>query len=368
MSNKIDGETTDRVAWGSEPTWKAANLLQNESQNKMQLGHALDWYAYRSDSKEQKTWFLDYIGLNFPPDVKERLSILPDESFRPAGSLVRCAMRGAKIENLQKYVKDYIARFDELRRYLIKDQTIKVKKTQTRDVKVALIISELNDVLDIFITKRKPFLVEACDILTLNDASKTTKKEVIKYFAKTLSELESFLDKSDAEIIEGYGNFSRQQISKMVEFLKSLESYVPETDDEPKPEKIRKPRRKKVKSAEQVLRKFQYRRNGIHVKAVSVNPGSFLGQQQLIVFHEDKRVLGVFYAKDEKGLTVSGSSIRNYDEEKSFSKKIRKPEEVIPGVITGGKVAVRQLIDSVKTTPSVLRSSISEETLLLRIF
>lgn len=374
-ANRIDSDHTDRAAWGPEPTWPAGKILESDAQFKTRLGFAFNWYSYMSDGKQQKSWFLEYLNTyKFPSDVCERLSNLPAESFAPSGSLVRCAMRGAKIENLQRYIKEHVQKFEELYYYLVRRGEIKVKTIaiKKKDPRITKSITNISEILDVFTTKRKPFLCSADDILTLNDATKTVAKEVIKYFSPTINELEAVLNKSDEDLTEGYANFSRQQINKMHEFLSTMNSYEPDVEeDEPVNaiQKTRKPRRKKLKTAAMVLKKFKYRKTSSELPGIgSVKPESFLGQQQLIIYHEDKRILGVFYASDESGLTVSGSSIRGFDEEKSFSKTIRKPHEVIPKITTQGKIPVRHLIEGLTTQSRILRSSISESTILLRVF
>jgi hypothetical protein len=314
--NRIDAAVTDSVAWGPEPTWPPSTLLETASQRKMRLGFAFDWYSYRSDANDQKTWFLQYLSSqNYPSAVSERFTNLPAESFAPAGSLVRCATRGAKIENLQRYISDYVTRFNDLHSLLVTRQVIKVKSVRVvkQDPRIGKCIVQINEILDVFITKLKPFLVTAEDILTLNDASPNVVKSVKHHFLGLQTELTAVLQKTDPELTEAYSNYSRQQITKMNDFLDTINSYEPEIQDiVPEVVKTRKPRKKKVKTSGQILKKFKYKGSSTELKGLSsVQPSTFLGQQQLVIYHEDKRIIGVFYAADSKGLTVSGSSIRD---------------------------------------------------------
>jgi hypothetical protein len=76
--------------------------------------------------------------------------------------------------------------------------------------------------------------------------------------------------------------------------------------------------------------------------------------------------LTVFRAIDRGGLQVKGTSIINYDEKNSFTKRTgRKPEEYLKKVLEGGKIVLRKLMDDMKEAPLAYR--INENTILLRI-
>ena len=62
-----------------------------------------------------------------------------------------------------------------------------------------------------------------------------------------------------------------------------------------------------------------------------------------------------------------GSSIINFAEAKSVSKKLRKPEVMLPEVLSGGKVFLRNVIESIRAVESQLNGRINADTILLRI-
>jgi hypothetical protein len=57
----------------------------------------------------------------------------------------------------------------------------------------------------------------------------------------------------------------------------------------------------------------------------------------------------------------------NYTESKSVQKKLRKPEQVVPEVINGGKVFLRNVIDNIRAVQSPLSGRINADTVLVRI-
>jgi hypothetical protein len=63
---------------------------------------------------------------------------------------------------------------------------------------------------------------------------------------------------------------------------------------------------------------------------------------------------------------MKGTSLLNYNT-KSVMKKLRKPEQMLPEVLKGGKVFLRNVIDNIKAVESPLSGRINEDTILLRV-
>jgi hypothetical protein len=67
------------------------------------------------------------------------------------------------------------------------------------------------------------------------------------------------------------------------------------------------------------------------------------------------------------GLSVRGTTIIGYDQDSSVTKKLRKPEQIIPQVLNEGKFGLRKIMSVIKTTETKANGRINEETILLRI-
>jgi hypothetical protein len=117
----------------------------------------------------------------------------------------------------------------------------------------------------------------------------------------------------------------------------------------------RKPRAKKFKSASEVTQKVNYMKTDEKLKVSSVSPDQIVGALQLWVFNVKTRKLGVFVSQDEQGLTVKGTTVKSFDEIKSVSKTVRKPEVKIPELMSAGKVALRRVMDDIKAKASKLK-------------
>jgi hypothetical protein len=99
----------------------------------------------------------------------------------------------------------------------------------------------------------------------------------------------------------------------------------------------------------------------------SVPATSIVGASQLWVYNTKTRKLGVYNAEDAGGLSVKGSSIINFAEKKSVQKKLRKPEQMIPNVLNGGKVFLRNAIENIRAVESPLTGRLNVDTILLKV-
>jgi hypothetical protein len=59
--------------------------------------------------------------------------------------------------------------------------------------------------------------------------------------------------------------------------------------------------------------------------------------------------------------------IQNFVETKSVQKKLRKPEVVLPEVINGGKVILKNILTNIRAVENNLTGRINGDTILVRV-
>ncbi|NDB60232.1 hypothetical protein EB001_17535, partial [bacterium] len=79
------------------------------------------------------------------------------------------------------------------------------------------------------------------------------------------------------------------------------------------------------------------------------------------------RNLSVYHAVGRSGLSIRGTTITGYDTDASLTKKVRKPEQVVPQVLNAGKVDLRSIMKNLSTTESKANGRINKDTILLRV-
>ena len=72
--------------------------------------------------------------------------------------------------------------------------------------------------------------------------------------------------------------------------------------------------------------------------------------------------------REGSGLSVKGTTIIGYDEEKSVQRTIRKTAEFLPQLKKATRAKTEKLIQSLKTTETKLNGRINGETILIAAF
>ena len=87
-----------------------------------------------------------------------------------------------------------------------------------------------------------------------------------------------------------------------------------------------------------------------------------------MLFRSKTRKLGKYVpGAYQDGLSVKGTTIQGYDEAKSVSKTLRKPDQQLKEFMKSGKVQLRKFLDTIKATETKLNGRINEEVILLRV-
>jgi hypothetical protein len=172
----------------------------------------------------------------------------------------------------------------------------------------------------------------------------------------------------DFEYDDGFE--SRTQKKARLEKLKYWTQFVYDCErfvGNKKVAKVRKPREKKAKPAIDLVKGLKYQKEFPPLKIVSVNPTEIIGAVQVWTYNTKYKKLTRYDASGPSGIQVKGASITSFDAEKSSTKSLRKPEVTIQSLLGAGKVALRKIMDDVKTNESKPTGRINTDTILLRI-
>ena len=225
------------------------------------------------------------------------------------------------------------------------------------------IVSTIDEQLDLFFDDKVESwnLKEHLAGLTITPA---VGKRVVSHFDRLMQEYDEALTRKDEQLNEAYSKISRPKLKRMREFLASIIASL--SAESHKTKVVRAARAPRAKSAHQLVQKMRYQLSHKELDLLSVAPESIIGASQLWVYNTKTRKLGVYNAQGTSGLKVKGSTILGFDEATSVSKKLRKPEKVLPTVAQGGKVALRSVLDDVNAVASPLTGRVNADTILLR--
>jgi hypothetical protein len=359
MARLLDANT---VYAGLEPKF-TIELTQ------IQLMQALNWYSQNKDTKDAYKYASDYFKKNFKMDIGETIKEYPS-TF---GWLCRILSNGGSLSiRNQVYFDDKV---EEIKRAVLeaknKPKVVEPKSTtpvttiqERMGEKIAEVVGELEASIDDYILSGFEKMPAPYGIM--HDKTKGAYvPKIVEVFKKHRSEFDEVLTTEDEQLKEGYSNFTKPQMKKLVAYCDLIITDALKFAEVAKTN--RKPRKKKQKSPDQLVSKMKCLDKFEELKLESVPAKDIIGALQLWVYNTKTRKLGCYIADDAGGLSVKGSSILNYTESKSVSKKLRKPEATLPEVLKGGKVYLRNALDNIKAVATPLTGRINSDTILLRI-
>jgi hypothetical protein len=355
MTRIIDSNV---VMYGHEPKF-------DRELSKIELMATLNWYTQNKDTRDAVKYANDYFRKNYKLNVENVIKEYPT-TF---GFVCRILNNGGIInEKDNTWFNETILKIkNDLANYkvevVVDDKPVMPNIQDRIREKASECIGELEGLLDEYILSKftsnpKPYGV----MHTLNIKGVHTNR-ILEHWKRIRAEYDTVLTTEDELIKEGYSNFSKTEIKKIVGFCDSIITDCMKVLDEAN--KSRKPRQRKQKTPEQLVSKLKYLDK--HEALVSENSKDIIGAIQLWVYNTKSRKLGCYNADDASGLSVKGSSIISFNESKSTQKKLRKPEVTLPEVLKGGKVYLRTALDDIKAVSATLNGRLNTDTILLRI-
>src|SRR3990167_4734771 len=363
------------VYLGTEDKFRGKTFDENT------VGDAYNWYNYFCEPKDSKEYTLIWLREKAktqkdPVNMEtliEKIEGTKDHHFRTLGWICRLLSIGATVPKYTLEFRD--RRLKELAGLeTLKDPSrSKVRSVEERSADhLNDIIGEIDKEMDVFsetwMNRFKPF-----EFLTSKNLKQSQLKKIVSYYTPIHAELSEVVTSPDDQLKEAYRLYTKPKQKKLLEFVTKvlvdantiLESVVEEVTV--KRAKNRKPRKRKVKTPEQLTGKMLYLQTADKYNATSIPPRDIVGASQLWVFNVKNRVLTSYVSTAVGGLSVKGSTILNYDKKLSIQKKLRKPEAIIKEVLEGGKVTLKRVMEGIKAVEGLGSGRINKETVLLRI-
>jgi hypothetical protein len=344
---------------GSEP--KVAKEISNS-----ELGSMLSWYAQNKSKKDSVKYAADYFKKKFKLSVE---SVVKGKSST-FGFVCRIVTNGSILSEKDKEWFD--TEIESVKKELTekKEETVVAVKTgpniqdRIRE-KANACIGELEGQIDELIDTSFKANVSPYSVMHTLEVKGVHVKQILDWVKLKRTEFDYVLNTDEDDLKEGYSNFNKTELKKIVAYCDQV--IIDAGKFAEIATQSRKPRKKKQKSPEQLVAKAKYCQEFKELGLTSVDIKSIIGVSQLWVYNTKMRKLGMYQASDAGGLSVKGSSIVNFSEEKSIQKKLRKPEVTLPEVLSGGKVYLRNALSNIRAVESALSGRLNDDTILLRI-
>jgi hypothetical protein len=344
---------------GSEP--KVAKEITNS-----ELGTMLSWYSQNKSKKDATKYAVDY----FKKKIKLSAESVLKNKNSTFGFVCRIVTNGSILTEKDKEWFD--TEVETIKKELEekKEDTVVVIKTgpniqdRIRE-KANACIGELEGQIDELIDTSFKANVSPYSVMHTLEVKGVHVKQILDWVKLKRTEFDYVLNTDEEDLKEGYSNFKKTELKKIVAYCDQV--IIDAGKFAEMATQSRKPRKKKQKSPEQLVAKAKYCQEYKELGLTSVDIKSIIGVSQLWVYNTKLRKLGMYQASDAGGLSVKGSSIVNFSEEKSIQKKLRKPEVTLPEVLSGGKVYLRNALSNIRAVESALSGRLNDDTILLRV-
>lgn len=324
------------------------------------LMRVLNFYNTEYNNKDKKKWFITHYGKT----IKFPLSEVPDSLFRTAGTLCRildngCALSDKHLAVLQKDFDLIKATSKRLKAPAVVVAKAGPSIQDKMDEKVSNFLGEFAGLVDDYVmTKAIP---DVGKLVTQMGIRGPMVKKVIVQVQKSMEELHDAIDGSDKYLVEGYSNFKKIELKRLLGIYESLINSLQQA----KVVAPRKARTPKVKPPVVIAKNVKFMKENKDLNLVSVEPVAVIGCTEAWLYNAKYRKLMVVRAIGGNTLSFKGTSFINYDVNKSTMRTIKKPEtlQALKGTRMLSKFYKEQ-----RANETPFKGRINEDTIIVAAF
>jgi hypothetical protein len=367
----------DEKYTGSEPVWNTEQSLGfSDAEFDHHLRRSFYYYNYHYTQKDCKKHVVEWMQKQTTVFTKRDIGAFIRSSDRSmsmtACSLVMAHRQGMPLKARHTdFLKEAIAKSIELAEpeavEAVAAEKVEVYRPTIQDrlnEKTSEIIGELEGIYDeVHSNNRVDF--KPYDFLVANNVVQSQLGKYESLYNKRRAELELAQSRADDQVREGYSHYRAADFKRMIGWIDNLLAAVEQYRGVKKATK--KARVKKAPSKEKVISKLKYCKTDAVLKLVSINPADIVGASELWIYNTKSRKLGKYVASAYQTLTVKGTSLVNFDTDKSVCKTLRKPEEKLKEFAKAGKIQLRKFLDDVKATESKMNGRMNADIVLLKV-
>ncbi len=387
MATKAQHLATARAAKGRDfsPKWDGHEVWDS-NQFLRHFHTAMNWYRLESGGKELKPKVINWMSINgYTKDQIAEFKKTKDNRCGPTvGAIAACLLKGMPpvradfnegrstavwlANSISKIVSDGKDDIDDSVVVVVKptgpvisiqDRVRESSYKMTEEIETAIESFQLDpEAFD-------PKAFKVLNTLKAKQAKAAHARIIREFYTRDLQELQEVATTKDEQLKEAYSHLSKVQLRKITAFYQEIVSACEMLAQEAKIN--RKPKAKKAVPAEKIIAKLKYKKADEPLKLVSINPADILGAKELWTYNTKSRKLGKYIASEFVDLGIKGTSIINFDENKSVQKTLRKPIDQLKEFKAAGKVALRKFLDDINAVDTKMNGRINEEIMLLKV-
>ena len=351
-------------------TWEADMPKFNLMDYNISMIKTMTHFAQNVDEKVKKTLFIDYCkSFNLPVTGLVKLS---DGYFSQVGPLAYMLQNNVALEDNHKiFMRDkYHALIEMAKSKIEKDEenpTKVVVKPNPQDAIKALaskLGAEIDGVIDQVLAGKVDF--DPKEFLIANQVSSPVAKTIGTFYVPLMKELKLATGDKDYQLSEAYSHITKRHMNRFMGFVQSVIDACDTVATLAKT--TRKPRKRKEKPAGVLVQKVKYLKEYPALKLRSVSPDKMVGAGEVWLFNVKYRKLFQYVAQDGMTLTVKGTTLQNFDPEKSGAKTVRKPEVFFNGIDAMTKRPLVKSFNEIRGVTAKATGRVNEDTIIVKVF
>ena len=381
----LNPRDVDQKYLGDEPLFADQPMPENRGSA---IARSLNWYHRFYGRKDAREMMANYLDIHERVVEGKVMRKVDEGEFRlPTFAwLSRMVLRGLELtehemltlENeisrlLQTINKaKVISKFTTAAKTVEEVATTKTNIQETMREKAREAAGELEGLFDTYLTAGQPTKH------SLRPMDEVSKKNVLpqhvamirEVWSKKLAEMNELLEGKDAQLVQAYSHYSKQQVKNTIKFielvLSDLNSYISVKKT------AKAPRARKAVPVEKIVAKLKYMKAfkdpAIKLDLISISPIKLHGCSEAWVYDTSKRKLHHFIADEySKTLSVKSNTLLGFDSAQSESKTIRKPGEQLKEVM-GSKPAARKFFKDIKAVATTPNGRFNDKMIILKAF
>jgi hypothetical protein len=373
---KAERKSLDDIHYGPEPD---VDYFETRS-----IHEFFSWYNYMWDKKTSMEVLIKYakkFGFKNAPKFKKM--IIPNSLAYivhglEKGLIFPTPNKAKEGESGNEYYQKYI--HAELRKYnkkahnlynmylgaeLNPETTIKKKRKTVQeniDNKVQLLCADVDYAIDVWDVE--PF--DMYKYLAENKASAAIAKKIPEQYQDIIDEVTEALLGKSKQLKEGYNHMTKSEKKAFINFVKKIQTDSERYAENHKP--IRKPKKAKQFTAKEKVSKLNFLGEDVDNQLTSIDPGKIIGAEILYLFNAKTNQMSYYQALDRGGLDVTGTTIKNFDENESQVKKLgAKTTYFLDRVLGGGKIVLNKCMNEINSKASKVTGRVNNNMIILKV-
>ena len=172
-------------------------------------------------------------------------------------------------------------------------------------------------------------------------------------------------NKTDDYAVEAYSHLTRKELKRRLDVTVRMLGDLDKIQAASKA--TRKKRTPKVRTADKQVKALKFLKDDNDYKLVSVDPISVPGTYRLYTFNVKTRELAEYFTTSTNGFEIKGTTIQNFDKDKSRKTRLRKPDDFLPIVLKKTPNQIDKEWKKLTTKTTEPTGRINADTILLRV-